>query len=129
MSTQYTTINYNPSGDSSFDPAGPFELVMGSDLQIEFSGFPSGSTLTLLSLVSVSSPTTKFVDFPPQSGTSGVYNITDNEKDPASGLIVTIEDIEKPTSDDSYNLSLTGGNGGAGTWVADPEVINKPGQG
>ncbi len=128
MSTTTTTITYNPNGDCPFDPAGPFDLTQGSDLQIEFSGFPSGSTLTQLSLVSVS-PGTNSITFPPQAGTSGIFTITDNSKEPATGLIVTVEDIEKPTASDTYNLSLTGGNGSTGTWVADPEVINKPGQG
>lgn len=127
MSTQTTTITYvAPPGTCTFSPAGPFSLTEDGELQISFSGFPSGSTLTQLTLSSVS-PGTNSITFPPQAGTSGVFTITDNDKAPATGLVITIEDIEKPSSNDSYNLSLTGGNGSNGTWTADPEVINKPG--
>ena len=110
-----------------FDPKGPFELTEGQDLEIEFSGFPSGSTLDQLSLVGVP-PTEGFVYFPPQRGTEGIFHITDNGKQPGTGLIITVEDREKPPTDARYKLALTGGNGSGGKWLADPEVINKPGQ-
>lgn len=125
---QTTQITYNSNGNSPFSPLGPFNLTNTGQLQISFSGFPRGSTFTLLTLQSTTTAT-KVVHFPAQPGdTPDIFAITPNGLQPANGLVITITDKEDPAANDAYNLALTGATGtGSNTWNADPEVINKPG--
>lgn len=127
---QTTTVDFVPTdpGHCKFVPPGPFLLDQGNTLAISFSNFPEGSTFTLLTLQSTT-VSTKVVHFPSQPGdTPGIYSISSSGEEPPTELKIAITDIEKPTTAESYELSITGGLAGGGSWTADPEVINKPGQ-
>lgn len=125
---QVTTIDYDSASPShcSFSPAGPFYLENGGELTISFSGFPEGSTFTQLTLQGITSVGT-VITYPPQSGGTSIFSISSSGDQPPTELKITITDVEKPTSEDEYELSLTGQTGSGGNWSADPEVINKPG--
>lgn len=127
---QTTTVEYDQPDPQtcSFVPPGPFFLDEGNSLTVSFSGFPEGSTFTLLTLQSKKDPQ-RAVHYPAQHGdTPGIYSISSVGEQPPTELKITITDIEKPISVETYELSLTGDIGpGQGTWACDPEVINKPG--